>query len=545
MLNRKGYSDFYPRKGKEQMVKSMLVFLSLLFGLAFLFPSELFAQDSTYNNYTGSWNDDNSWVSGTSPGTTDIDDVIINGFIISSEGLSFRNWGDLAVNDTLIIYGDLTLSNRSTLTLGPNAILIVYGDVFSGNLVEVSSGGTIVVTGTWTMDGSPNQGSFDNDGSLYIFNPGDGLKDGDGYGDINCDTCVLDSTDLGGSDIEDLVFGGSFSIEASGPTNLCIGGSVNLFTMDSGSNYQWYIGDVAITGETSYLYTANASGDYHVEFSYAGSTFSPAAVTVSIGDIADPVITTCATDKAQSADGSCQSTVPDLTGEIAASDNCDASLTITQSPAAGTAIGLGTTLVTITVEDDAGNTATCSANVTVVDDASPVISDCPADILLTANDEYCGNTVTWTEPTATDNCGVTMTSTHSPGDYFPVDTTTVTYTAEDAAGNSSTCSFDVIVQAASPPVVTGSAAVCTPVTATYSTDLLAGKTYLWTVTGGTITGTSNASTVDVMWTGSGAGTVEVEVTSGSGCTISNTMNIVKSETPVVGNIESDFSLTRR
>ena len=54
-------------------------------------------------------------------------------------------------------------------------------------------------------------------------------------------------------------------------------------------------------------------------------------------------------------------------------------------------------------------------------------------------------TVTWTEPIATDNSGMTptVTQTHQPGDRFPVGTTRVTYTFSDIAGNQAMCFFMV------------------------------------------------------------------------------------------------------
>ena len=62
----------------------------------------------------------------------------------------------------------------------------------------------------------------------------------------------------------------------------------------------------------------------------------------------------------------------------------------------------------------------------------------PADISQTNDAGECMAAVTWTEPTAADNCAIaTFTSSHNPGDEFPVGTTTVTYTATDIHGNSS------------------------------------------------------------------------------------------------------------
>ncbi|NND77188.1 MAG: HYR domain-containing protein [Flavobacteriales bacterium] len=62
--------------------------------------------------------------------------------------------------------------------------------------------------------------------------------------------------------------------------------------------------------------------------------------------------------------------------------------------------------------------------------------------------------------TASDNCGTVLTTYNPPsGSVFPVGTTPVTCTATDAAGNTSTCSFDVTVNDTEPPVV-----VCQDVT---------------------------------------------------------------------------------
>ena len=77
---------------------------------------------------------------------------------------------------------------------------------------------------------------------------------------------------------------------------------------------------------------------------------------------------------------------------------------------------------------------------------SPVINGCPSNQSSVSDSGIATGTVSWTAPTATDNSGTqTLTSTHNPGDSFPVGTTSVTYTATDAAGNTATCRFDVIV----------------------------------------------------------------------------------------------------
>lgn len=100
----------------------------------------------------------------------------------------------------------------------------------------------------------------------------------------------------------------------------------------------------------------------------ASGNQSTCAFTVTVLDAQPPTITTCPANRTLSTNGGNQIALPSLTGEVVATDNCtpSGSLVITQSPVAGTMIGLGTTNVTITVKDAANNTATCTVVVTVV-----------------------------------------------------------------------------------------------------------------------------------------------------------------------------------
>ncbi|EMQ93778.1 hypothetical protein D778_01525 [Xanthomarina gelatinilytica] len=125
-------------------------------------------------------------------------------------------------------------------------------------------------------------------------------------------------------------------------------------------------------------------------------------------------------------------------------DNC-AGAVVTSSHNPGDTFPIGTTTVTYTITDAAGLTASCSFNVTVNDTENPTIA-CPADITVSNDAGQCDAVVTWTAPTGADNCaGAVVTSSHNPGDTFPIGTTTVTYTITDAAGLTNSCSFDVTV----------------------------------------------------------------------------------------------------
>jgi uncharacterized repeat protein (TIGR01451 family) len=179
----------------------------------------------------------------------------------------------------------------------------------------------------------------------------------------------------------------------------------------------------------------------------AGNT-TTVTTTFTGADETAPVVTAPA-DSSASADASCQVAIPDYAASSTASDNCDTTLTVTQSPAAGTLVGLGSHTVTVTATDDAGNQSSDTVVFTVNDTTAPVIS-CPSNIevFLPANTSATSMAVNYPAATATDNCSAspTVSYSHASGSVFPVGTTTVAVTATDAAGNESECSFTVTVR---------------------------------------------------------------------------------------------------
>ena len=168
-----------------------------------------------------------------------------------------------------------------------------------------------------------------------------------------------------------------------------------------------------------------------------------------------PVITTCPPGRSQNADGLGQSTVPNLVGEVVATDNCGAALTITQSPVAGTVIGIGVTTVTMTVRDAGGNETTCTVSITVVDSNAPVITTCPPSRSISADGSCQASIPDLTgEIVATDNTPLTIPFTQSPvaGTIVGLGVTTVTFYVEDDAGNITTCTADLTIVDDTAPV---------------------------------------------------------------------------------------------
>lgn len=268
---------------------------------------------------------------------------------------------------------------------------------------------------------------------------------------------------------------------------------------------------------------------------------STCTFNVIVKDQTPPVITGCPPNLTVAANATCKATV--TWTQPSATDNCN-NVSMTSTHAPGSVFSLGTTAVTYTATDLAGNKSTCSFNVVVEDQTPPIITGCPSDITLTAN-SVCKATGTWTVPGATDNCTtVTLSSSHTPGALFSLGTTTVTYTATDGSGNTSTCSFNVVVKDETKP------SVIQPINS--DIQALANASGKAAVTWTAPTGTDNCSAVSVSSTHNpgtlfpiGTTLVTYTITDVANNKSYNTFNvIVKDEiAPLITGCVNDITLT--
>eukprot|EP00667_Euglena_gracilis_P000070 EG_transcript_70 len=119
----------------------------------------------------------------------------------------------------------------------------------------------------------------------------------------------------------------------------------------------------------------------------------------------------------------------------------------------GSVFQLGATAVTYTAKDAAGNAASCTFTVTILDQEKPTIA-CPRSQFVGTDAGQRYATVAWAAPAVADNVGVrSVNSSASPG-RFNLGPTVVTYIVTDTAGNVQTCSFLVVVSDTEPPTVT-------------------------------------------------------------------------------------------
>ncbi|HYE15141.1 MAG TPA: HYR domain-containing protein [Pyrinomonadaceae bacterium] len=128
---------------------------------------------------------------------------------------------------------------------------------------------------------------------------------------------------------------------------------------------------------------------------------------------------------------------------------------------------VGTTVITYTATDSAGNSTTGTQRVVVKErSVTPPTVNAPDDIVVNtgAGAASCGVVVSDSalgSATATDNCpGVTVSRSGVPaGNFFPVGDTYVTYTATDASGYTATDVQKVTVVDDTPPTIAAPADV--------------------------------------------------------------------------------------
>ncbi|MCB9232137.1 MAG: HYR domain-containing protein [Bacteroidia bacterium] len=247
------------------------------------------------------------------------------------------------------------------------------------------------------------------------------------------------------------------------------GGSGYIGGVTSGSmlnNQQSGNGLVTITYTVAYTPTVTQTGGSSSgAFFPVGSTTnaftascpvgsnSSCSFTVTVVDNQNPTITCPANMTVNAASGQCSAVV---TYSVTSADNCPGqTVSKTAGLNSGATFPVGTTSNSYKVTDASGKTATCSFNVTVVDNQNPSIT-CPSNITLNAASGSCTAVATYSV-SSSDNCpGQTVSQgTGLPsGASFPTGTTPNTFVVTDAAGHVASCAFTVTVTDNQNPTIT-------------------------------------------------------------------------------------------
>ncbi len=156
--------------------------------------------------------------------------------------------------------------------------------------------------------------------------------------------------------------------------------------------------------------------------------------TVTVVDNQNPTIICGGLVGLATEQGGC--TVPSSVLNVpSVSDNCGIASIVNNAPAS---LSVGTTTVSWTVTDVNGLTASCLQTVIVTDEQNPVII-CPGNISVNVDAGQCNAlNVNLGTANAYDNCGVQSIINNAPT-AFNTGVTNVTWTVNDAHGNSATC----------------------------------------------------------------------------------------------------------
>lgn len=244
-----------------------LIIITFLFCIATLG----FSQEATWDNYTGNWSDDASWQSGVNPGIINLaSPVTINGHIRCESDLQFAD-SSLTINDTLYIFGSLTLNDSVRLLVNPGGVLIVRGDLVCGDSVQVDLQGTMVVAGSFTLNGSDTTGSFTiSGGALYVFDAAPAIPAGGLFTQLACAdpldypaNCGYGNlANLEASTIASFYRSADFGLSLPEGITFCMGDSVSLRTNSLGSNFQWLLDGTPVAGANDTIIWAKTAGYY-------------------------------------------------------------------------------------------------------------------------------------------------------------------------------------------------------------------------------------------------------------------------------------------
>ncbi len=254
----------------------------------------------------------------------------------------------------------------------------------------------------------------------------------------------------------------------------------------------------------------------------AGNT-GAASFTVTVRDTTAPVITAPAniTAEATSAAGA-----PVTFTAATATDAVTASPTITYSAASGSTFALGSTPVTVTARDAAGNTSTATFTITVRDTTAPVVT-APANITAEAT-SAAGAAITFGAGSATDTVTAAPAISYSTasGSTFAIGTTTVTVTGTDSAGNAGTATFTVTVKDTTAPTLNLPAPITAEATGTGGAAITFHATGADAVSAVTVTSTPASGSVFPL----GTTTVNVTATDAAGNSTSGSFTVTVRDT---------------
>jgi PKD repeat protein len=217
------------------------------------------------------------------------------------------------------------------------------------------------------------------------------------------------------------------------------------------SSFLWSFGDGGTSTEPNPLHTFTNAGTYTVCLTLnTGQTTCTSCQDVVVTDQSTPPVITCPSSLLMAVNLGCAGSYPAVPTVVwgPCSNTSAQTLICTRSDGQpqNAPFPIGTVSVRCIAGDNDGFDS-CTYTVTVIDDQQPQI-DCPDNITVQGDLADGGAVVNWPTVIAFDDCSqIQLTCNYPNGSFFDCGSiSTIVYSATDAFGNSSACSFMVTVE---------------------------------------------------------------------------------------------------
>ncbi len=328
------------------------------------------------------------------------------------------------------------------------------------------------------------------------------------------------------------------------PDHACINSTEDYWVINTpGSTYNWVLsGGGAITegqGSSAIRINWTSVGTFNLSVTETlTSTTLCSGVPVILNIIVDPLPVPTATANTPFTGGDLN-LIGGPDGLISYSWTGPNGFTSTvQNPVITGVTDAAAGIYTLTVTNAAGCSASTTVNVTINTVNLPTaVANTPCvggDLNLVGGPSGMVS-YSWTGPngftSSVQNPTITGVTAAAAGTY--------TLTVTNSSGGTSSATVNVIINPLPAPVIVGPNPVCQSAdnsTEIYSTALVAGNTYNWSVVGGTLSG-QGTNQIAVRWTTPGPGSVSVtETVISTGCTATATIDITVLPAPVTNGI---------
>jgi len=330
------------------------------------------------------------------------------------------------------------------------------------------------------------------------------------------------------------------TITAASSTSFCTGGSVVLnANTGTGFTYVWKLNGVAITGATSAIYTANATGSYTVTVTNASNcSASSSATVVTVNTLPTATISAAGTLNICTG-GSVTLSAPAVTGQTYVWKYFDVAIAGATANSY-TATAAGSYAVTVTSAASAGGcSATSLPSVVTVNaiPAAPTTLTGPSMICTLTSGTYNASAVTgavsytWTLPSGLTGTSTTNSIAVAINDLI-FTSGAVTVKANTAYCTSTAKSLTIAKVPATPGTLTGSPTVTCGITSgSYSCTGSTGATlYNWILPTG-FSGTSTTSSIATVINNATFTTGNISVTAANTCGTSAAKTLALSKVP--------------